>query len=129
MFIGSILEFLSYLFLATQPSGSYVGSKTVFGETIGAAVNVRDSNTLDFAISGPIDLNCVNEPYVVSGNEIFLSDIEVVGDCAHDALLDNGVVLTGIVYDGNNDQITVSVKYSIAKIELILSPKINFMTE
>jgi hypothetical protein len=112
-----------------SPSGVYVGSKTVFGETIGASVSFRDSNTLDFAITGAFELNCAGEPYAVSGNEIVLSDIDQVGDCAHDALDENGVTLNDIVYDGTKNQVTVSVKYSVAKIDLVLSPELNFMVD
>jgi hypothetical protein len=121
MFIGDLIKFLTSLVLAVQtPSGSYSGSKTVFGETIGAKVVFQNEQVLDFAISGAFELNCVGESYVVNGNEIIMSDIGQVGDCAHDALDENGVTLNDILYDWTNDQITVSVKYSIAKIDLVL---------
>ena len=127
MIIGNVLKILSAWFISTQPLGSYVGSKTVFGETIGAAVNVRDGQIMDFSITGAFVVNCADEAYVMNENEILMTDIGLVGDCAHDALADNGVTLTSIVYDGTNDQITVSVKYSIAKIDMVLSPESNFM--
>jgi hypothetical protein len=121
MFIVDLIKFLSSLVLAVQtPSGSYSGSKTVFGETIGATVVFQNEQVLDFAITGAFALNCAGESYVVNGNEIVMSDIGKVGDCAHDALDENGVTLTNILYDLTNDQITVSVKYSIAKIDLVL---------
>jgi len=129
MFVGNLIAIFYALTGLASPSGKYVGSKTVFGETIGASVSFRDSNTLDFAITGAFELNCAGEPYAVSGNEIVLLDIDEAGDCAHDALADNGVTLNDIVYDGTNNKITVSVKYSIAKIDLVLSPELNFMVD
>jgi hypothetical protein len=129
MFVGNLIAIFYALTGLATPSGVYVGSKTVFGETIGASVSFRDSNTLDFAITGAFALNCAGEPYVVSGNEIVLSDIDQVGDCAHDALEDNGVILTNILYDGSKNHLTVSVKYSVAKIDLELSPELNFMVD
>ena len=129
MFIGNLLAIFYALVGVGSPSGKYVGSKTVFGETIGASVSFRDSNTLDFSITGAIALNCAGEPYVLSGNEIVISDIDEVGDCAHDALVDNGVTLTDILYDETKNQITVSVKYSVAKIDLVLIPEIIFMVD
>lgn len=129
MFVGNLIAIFYALTGLASPSGVYVGSKTVFGETIGASVSFRDSNTLDFAITGAFALNCAGEPYAVSGNEIVLSDIDQVGDCAHDALEDNGVTLNDIVYDGTKNQVTVSVKYSVAKIDLVLSPELNFMVD
>jgi hypothetical protein len=129
MFVGNLIAIFYALTGLASPSGKYVGSKTVFGETIGASVSFRDSNTLDFAITGAFELNCAGEPYALSGNEIVLLDINEAGDCAHDALVDNGVTLNDIVYDGTNNKITVSVKYSIAKIDLVLSPELNFMVD
>jgi hypothetical protein len=110
---------LSYL-LAT-PSGLYTGSKSLFGETINAVVNLKSADALDFAISGDFTLDCKDEPYTVSGNEVVLSNIGIIGDCAHDALTDNGITLKSITYDNSNDKITVSVKYSIANVDVVLS--------
>ena len=110
---------LSYIL--TNPNGLYTGSKSLFGETINALVNLKTVNTLDFAISGDFTLDCKDEHYTVSGNEIVLSDIGMVGDCAHDALTDNGITLKSITYDTANDKITVSVKYSIANVDVVLT--------
>ena len=129
MFVGNLIAIFYALTSPFSPSGKYIGSKTVFGETVGASVYFRDSNTLDFAITGAFELNCAGEPYAVSENEIVLLDINHVGDCAHDALIENSVTLNDIVYDGTNNQITVSVKYSVAKIDLVLSPALNFMVD
>ena len=127
MFIGNLISVLTALFAATAPSGNYVGSKTVFGETIGTSVSFHGADTLDFAITGAFALNCADEVYQMNGSEIVITNIGVAGDCAHDALADNGVTLTNIVYDGTSNQITVSVKYSVAKIDLVLTPQNNFL--
>lgn len=129
MFVGNLISIFYALVGVVSPSGKYNGSKTVFGETIGASVSFRDRNTLDFEITGAFALNCAGEPYLLSGNEIVLSDIDEIGDCAHDALVDNGVTLTDILYDETKNQITVSVKYSVAKIDLVLIPEINLMVD
>ncbi len=117
------MRFISLLlsYLLASPNGLYTGSKTLFGETINALVNLKTANTLDFAISGDFTLDCKDEYYTVSGNDIVLSDIDMVGDCAHDALTDNGITLKSIVYDAASDKITVSVKYSIANVDVVLT--------
>ena len=121
MFVGNFFGALVAFIFASVPSGRYSGSKTVFGETIGAVVTFQDSQKLNFGVSGAFTLDCVAEPYSLNGNTIVLTNIGVAGDCAHDALVDNGVDLTGIVYNPTTDQITVSVKYSIAKIDIVLN--------
>jgi len=129
MFVGNLIAIFYALTGLASPSGKYVGSKTVFGETIGASVSFHDADTLDFAITGAFALNCADEVYQINGSEIVITNIGVAGDCAHDALADNGVTLNDIVYDGTNNKITVSVKYSVAKIDLVLSPELNFMVD
>ena len=121
-----LFTFLAGVFLTIKtPSGSYVGSKTLFGETIGAIVNINDATSLDFTVSGDFTLDCKDESYSVVGDAIVLDDIELVGDCAHDALMDNQITLKGIVYDNTQNQITVSVKYSIANVDIVLKPESN----
>lgn len=114
---------LSLFIVKQAPVGNYVGSKTIFGETIAATVAFHDSSTLDFAISGAFALDCRDEVYQMNSGQIVLRDIGVAGDCAHDALDANGVDLTQIVYNDVTNQITVSVKYSVAKIDIVLSPE------
>jgi len=117
------MRFINLLlsYLLASPNGLYTGSKTLFGETINALVDLKTANTLDFAISGDFTLDCKDEHYTVSGNEIVLSDIGMVGDCAHDALTDNGITLKSIMYDAATDKITVAVKYSIANVDVVLT--------
>jgi hypothetical protein len=117
-----ILAWFSLPFYDSQPSGSYCGSKTLFGESIVGVVNLKSANVLDFTISGDFSINCVDEPYSVSGNQILLTNAGVAGDCTHDALNDNQITLNTITYDEANNQIDVSVKYSVAKIDILLTP-------
>jgi hypothetical protein len=120
MRIGYFLTFLSSLF-GGVPSGSYCGSKTILGETIGAVVNFQDAQFLDFAISGDFALDCHNEAYSQSGADILLRDIGVSGDCAHDALSENKITLQHITYDSASNTIDVSVKYSVLKLSIPLT--------
>jgi len=111
----------SLLFVTRVPSGMYSGSKTLFGETINAVVIINDEQSLDFAVTGDFTLDCKDEHYSLVEDEIVLHDIELVGNCAHDALMDYGIVLKGIFYDETNYDITVSTKYSVANVDIILS--------
>ena len=120
MHFGQFFVILSSLF-GTSPSGSYCGSKTVLGETIGAIVSFHDARFLDFTISGDIALDCPNEAYSLSGSDIVLRDIGVAGDCAHDALADNKITLNHITYDSASNTIDVAVKYSIMQLSIPLS--------
>jgi len=107
--------------LATTPTGIYAGSKTVLGETINAQVTIESATSLEFTISGLIDIDCIGEEYTMSGSDISITHITESGDCAHDALADNSVTLKGITYNDSSDEITVSVKYSVMSIDLTLS--------
>jgi len=119
----NLFAILASLFYTAQvPIGNYVGGKTLFGETINAVVNINDSSSLDFAISGDFALDCKDESYSLVGNTIVLDDVDIVGDCAHDALVDNQITLKGIVYDSQQNQITVTAKYSIATVDIVLYP-------
>ena len=110
------------LALSQSPAGKYCGSKTVFGETINGVVTFKSSEILDFAISGDFTINCTDEYYTVSGSQVVLRDIGVVGDCTHDALAENKITLDAIKYDSAANSLDVSVKYSIAKIDIQLTP-------
>ena len=123
MYTMNLFTFLASLFYVVQvPTGNYVGGKTLFGETINAIVNINDASSLDFAISGDFTLDCKDESYSLVDNTIILDDIELVGDCAHDALVDNQITLKGIVYDAEQNHITVTAKYSIATVDIVLMP-------
>lgn len=116
-----IYELISaILALSQSPVGKYCGSKTVFGETINGVVTFKSTETLDFAISGDFTINCTDEYYSLSDSKIILRDIDVDGDCTHDALADNKITLDSITYDSATNTIDVAVKYSIAKLDIKL---------
>jgi len=118
-----ITVLLAYFFSnQSSPLGRYAGSKTVFGETVNAAINVKDTEKLDFSISGDFVLNCKDEYYSYADGKIVLDDLEIIGDCAHDALVDNQITLKDILFDQTLNQITVSVKYSIMTLDILLIP-------
>ena len=108
--------------LLRGPTGTYCGTKTVFGESISGVVDLKTSAVLDFTISGDFSIDCVDEAYSVIGNQIILAGIDTPGDCTHDALSDNKITLNSITYDDALNQIDVSVKYSIAKVDILLTP-------
>jgi hypothetical protein len=112
---------LATLLLFNQtPSGKYLGSKSLFGETIQANVNFKDTSNLDISISGDFVLNCADESYSVTNNQIVLDDIDIVGDCAHDALVDNNIVIQSIAYDSSRNDITLTVVYSVLHLDIVL---------
>ena len=116
-----IYELISAILAFSQsPVGKYCGSKTVFGETINGVVTFKSPETLDFAISGDFTINCADEYYSLSDSKIILRDIDVDGDCTHDALADNKITLDSITYDSATNTIDVAVKYSIAKLDIKL---------
>ena len=113
---------LATLLLFNQtPSGKYLGSKSLFGETIQANVNFKDPSNLDITISGDFVLNCADESYSVTNNQIVLDDIDIVGDCAHDALVDNNIIIQSIAYDSSRNDITLTVVYSVLHLDIVLT--------
>ena len=110
------------LALGQSPVGKYCGSKTVFGETINGVVTFKSPEILDFAISGDFTINCADEYYSLSGSQVVLRDIGVAGDCTHDALAENKITLDAIAYDSTANSLDVTVKYSVAKIDIKLTP-------
>jgi hypothetical protein len=110
------------LALVQSPVGKYCGSKTVFGETINGVVTFKSPEILDFVISGDFTINCADEYYLLSGSQVVLRDIGTAGDCTHDALEENKITLDSITYDSTANTIDVAVKYSIAKIDIKLTP-------
>ena len=118
-----LYEFITALFaFAQSPTGTYCGSKTVFGETVNGVVRFKSAELLDFVISGDFAINCSDEYYSVDGSNVLLRDIGLNGDCTHDALTDNKITLNSITYDAVSNKLDVSVKYSIAKIDIELTP-------
>ena len=122
-FYNFVFDFISALFVFTQsPTGTYCGSKTVFGETVNGVVRFKSPELLDFVISGDFVIDCSDEYYSVDGSNVVLRDIGLEGDCTHDALTDNQIILNSITYDATSNKMDVSVKYSIAKLDIELTP-------
>ena len=116
-------DFISALLSLTQsPIGTYCGSKNVFGETVNGVVRFKSPELLDFVISGDFTIDCSDEYYSVDGSNVVLRDIGLDGDCTHDALTDNQITLNSITYDAAYNKLEVSVKYSIAKLDIELTP-------
>ena len=123
MMMMRFYEFISAFFaLAQSPTGTYCGSKTVFGETVNGVVRFKSTEFLDFVISGDFTIDCSDEYYSVDGSNVVLRDIGLVGDCTHDALTDNKITLDTITYDAFSNKLDVSVKYSVAKLDIELTP-------
>ena len=114
--------------LETIPSGAYSGSKTVLGQTINTMVSVNSETSMDLTISGVISLSCSDEAYHLDGKDVIVDNIGTAGDCTHDALEENGVSLQSVTYDDSADTITVSVKYSVMSIDMVLSKTGEFQT-
>ena len=122
-FYDFISTLISALLVFTQsPTGTYCGSKTVFGETVNGVVRFKSPELLDFVISGDFAIDCSDEYYSVDGSNVMLRDIGLDGDCTHDALTDNQITLNSITYDATSNKLDVSVKYSIAKLDIELTP-------
>merc|ERR1712146_341896 len=100
--------------------GTYAGSKTVLGETIGATIATNDDATMNIVLSGVIALDCEREAYTYDAGVIAITNIDQNGDCAHDALADNGVTFKSATYDASADTITVTVKYSLLTVAVEL---------
>jgi hypothetical protein len=114
------LKDYSPLFALQAPAGDYKGSKSVLGDTITIEVDILSSSALNLQFSGPLTLNCANEPYSISGSTITLTNINTQGDCVHDALQQNSVSIESISYDATGDDINVKAKYSFLSLSFEL---------
>jgi len=95
--------------LDAAPSGTYSGEKKILGEDIKATVTIDDSTHMDLQISGAISVDCKQEVYQLSGNNVNVPGASKAGDCIHDAL-EGKATLEGITYDPSSDEISVKVK-------------------
>jgi len=102
------------------PSGTYSGSQTVLGETINAVWAVNDDSTMDMAITGAITLECDSEAYTYADGVVSFPGVDTDGDCFHDSLDDNGITYSSTTYDAAADEITMTVKFGILKINFVL---------
>ena len=73
------IQFVYGLLFATVPSGLYSGSKSLFGETINAVVDLKSATTLDFGITGDFTLaDCKDELYTISSPNILITNISIL---------------------------------------------------
>uniref|UniRef100_A0A7S3JTE8 Lipid-binding serum glycoprotein N-terminal domain-containing protein n=1 Tax=Aureoumbra lagunensis TaxID=44058 RepID=A0A7S3JTE8_9STRA len=109
--------------LGASPDGVYKGSKTVLGVSITAEMDFADDgNQVDLKISGPITLECDDEPYTLAtdGSTLTLDNASKSGDCVHDDLKEENVDLESISYDSSSDAIAIKVKYSVITVTVDL---------
>lgn len=116
-------DFFTAFFTLQQsaPIGQYCGSKYFSGHELDGTVLFKLPQLLDFYITGDFYINCPNEPFFFDGNYIILQNLYIDGDCIHDNLKDNNIILNSIFFDDTTNQIQVSVKYSIANFDVSLS--------
>lgn len=98
--------------MATGPSGTYSGSKSVLGQTVTGTVVIVDDTHMNLDVEGPISLKCPGEQYTLdaSTGAVTLPTAGTAGDCVHDALAANGGTLESITYDSSSDAINLDVK-------------------
>jgi len=117
------------IYALQSPAGDYKGSKSVLGETINIDASFNSDNTLNLVFTGPLSLNCAEEPYVISGDAIDLPNDTKSGDCIHDALQSNSVTLEGITYDSSSDKIDIKAKYSFLSLDIELDHQARRKTQ
>ena len=96
---------------AATPTGTYMGSKTVIGQTVELSVSVVDTNVLSFQISGAAKVDCPSEKFNMDGDDIVIPGATQKGDCLGDALKSAKISLSKATYHSNDDTVDVSVKY------------------
>jgi len=103
-------------------TGEYSGSKSIIGVEITATMTFGDNMEVEFSISGPLTIDCPNEPYTIaSDGTISMTNINNDGDCLHDNMASNDVTLKGIKYSADSDTISISVKYKFLSESLTLN--------
>ena len=112
-----------FLTAAAAPSGTYTGSKSVFGKSITATLKIDGATTFDLGITGAATLSCANEAYSYSAgsSSLQLPNIAKTGDCIHDALAKQSASIKSITYDAGADTISVTVKKSFLSLVLVLT--------
>lgn len=110
----------------TDMTGEYSGTKTIIGVEITATITFEDGMKAEFAISGPLTIDCPDEPYTIaSDGTMSMTNINNDGDCLHDNMASNDVTLKGMKYSSDSDTITVSVKWKFLSESLTLSKVSN----
>jgi len=120
------LSKISKMIAVTDMTGEYSGTKTIIGVEITATITFEDGMKAEFAISGPLTIDCPDEPYTLaSDGTMSMTNINNDGDCLHDNMASNDVTLKGMKYSSDSDTITVSVKWKFLTESLTLSKVSN----
>ena len=101
------------------PKGLYQGTRTVLGMEV-TGIMVLEAETLDFAVTGPVGIECDDESYEYKNGAITFDHIDEKGDCLHDDLHSNKADLDSVTYDPKSDTITVVVKYEKIHVSIDL---------
>jgi C1A family cysteine protease len=109
--------------VAADPSGTYTGTKSILGITIDASVKIDSATTMDLTISGAVSIACAAETYAYDGSSsITLPGMDTAGDCVHDAVAsEKGLAIKSISYDSSSDSVTVTAKYTIVSVSVVLT--------
>jgi len=109
------------IFALTDPAGTYKGEKSILGENVTAVVTFNTGDKLDFSVTGPVTIVCTGEDYTYANGVISITNINVAGDCVHDALADNSASLKSFTYDTSANTITLALKISIISVSFTLN--------
>jgi len=120
------LSKVTKMIAATDMTGEYSGTKSILGIEITNTITFEDGMKAEFAITGPLTIDCPDEPYTIASNgTISLTNINTDGDCLHDNLASNDFTFEGMKYNSDSDVIVVSVKYKFFSESITLSKVSN----
>lgn len=120
------LSHVSLLYLS-PPSGTQTGEKKVIGDDIKAQVVIHsDTSMLDLKISGAASIDCPNEKFIFSNDNISLQNISISGDCVHDTLDKQHLKLDSIKYNEGSNSIEMKLKMSLLTITFDLTSTTAF---
>ncbi len=96
--------------LLTDLSGTYQGSKDVFGQHVTVNLEFHSVNSVTVTVdSSKYKDTCPNEAITLSGNVITLVNGMNSGDCVHDNLQKQGVSVNSVTHDAGADTVTLTV--------------------
>jgi hypothetical protein len=108
------------VFAGQKPSGTYVGTKSILGQSVTSTVGIASDTDFSFSVAGPVSINCSDEAYTYADGTITVPNLDKSGDCLHDSLEKQHVKLKSFSYDPTANEIHVAVAYSVITINLTL---------
>eukprot|EP00298_Acanthocystis_sp_HF-20_P028528 c7288_g1_i1.p1 GENE.c7288_g1_i1~~c7288_g1_i1.p1 ORF type:complete len:286 (+),score=76.85 c7288_g1_i1:37-894(+) len=108
-------------FSLLEPSGSYSGTKSLFGKSVTVTTTVNLDSTFNLIVQGSISLSCPNEPYTYANGVISVTHISTAGNCISDVLSRYSVSLKSITYDTTSNSVTVSFRYAFITVDIKLT--------